>query len=195
MTGGRSFRAARTTRAMRPIIVLAMLTLALGGCASAARVTAMVPTEPSAVSLPVDSPLREGLSLEGVMGGEETNPLWTSEVSNTDFREALRQALVYYDLLYQGDGKSSYSLRANFISLDQPLMGFDLTVTSVVEYRIKERATGDLFFEETVTAPYTATVSDAFLAVERLRLANEGSIKENIGKFIKRLVKSANPGG
>jgi hypothetical protein len=38
-----------------------------------------------------------------------------------------------------------------------------------------------------VIAPDTASATSAFLATERLRLANEGSIKRNIELFIERL--------
>ena len=43
-------------------------------------------------------------------------------------------------------------------------------------------------FDQTITEPYTANFSDAFLAVERLRLANEGAMRVNIGTFLKALV-------
>ena len=36
-------------------------------------------------------------------------------------------------------------------------------------------------------APHTAAFDEAFLGAERLRIANEGSVKSNIGKLIQRL--------
>ena len=42
-------------------------------------------------------------------------------------------------------------------------------------------------YEEEFTPSYTARFSDSFLAVERLRLANEGSAKKNIEWLIVRL--------
>ena len=67
-------------------------------------------------------------------------------------------------------------------------MGFNLTVTSHVNYSVLERDSGNPYFLTTVTAPYTATVGDAFAAVTRLRLANEGSIRSNIQIFLDELL-------
>jgi len=47
-----------------------------------------------------------------------------------------------------------------------------------------------IVFQKTIKSPYTATVSDAFVRVERLKLANEGSAKENIYKFLKEFQTS-----
>ena len=74
------------------------------------------------------------------------------------------------------------------LGLAQPIMGFDMTVTSHVNYSVLERTSGTPYFLTTVTAPYTATVGDAFAGITRLRLANEGSIRSNIQKFIDELL-------
>ncbi len=39
----------------------------------------------------------------------------------------------------------------------------------------------------TIDTPYTADFSAAFVAAERLRLANEGSIRTNISQFLDKL--------
>ncbi|MCS6780659.1 MAG: hypothetical protein NZ555_13270 [Geminicoccaceae bacterium] len=44
-------------------------------------------------------------------------------------------------------------------------------------------------FATLVIESYTATFADAALGVERLRLANEGSMRRNIETFIDRLVE------
>ena len=58
-------------------------------------------------------------------------------------------------------------------------MTFD--VVSNVEYKLTRNGQVRVF---PVTATGTATVSDAFVAIERLRLANERSMKENIRIFL-----------
>ena len=127
------------------------------------------------------------MALVTVTGGESTNPMWTSEVGNAEFREALRQSLRANGLL-GGEGQpATYGLSAELMEVSQPLFGFDLTVTSSVHYIVTEVASNAVAFDETVTASHTSTVGDAFVAVERLRLANEGSIKENIRVFIDKL--------
>ena len=38
--------------------------------------------------------------------------------------------------------------------------------------------------ERKLATPYTAKMGDAFVGTERLRLANEGAVRENISKLI-----------
>jgi len=61
-----------------------------------------------------------------------------------------------------------------------------MTVTSHVNYKVYDSKAQPLVLE-TIDAPFTATVSDAFVGVERIRLANEGSIRANIGQFFDKL--------
>ena len=110
------------------------------------------------------------------------NPLWISEVGNAEFREALLASLQNAGLASVDTGR--FELTAILLDLGQPLMGFNLTVTSTVDYQLDDRLTGISVFEEVVTASYTAAFGDSLLAVERLRLANEGSIRANIEEFL-----------
>jgi hypothetical protein len=167
-------------------LLAAAALLLLGGCASGATVQGMT-------AIPVDAPrqafsaeFRGAIGIGIVTGGEDTNPLWTSEVGNAEFDQALRRSLQIQDL-YAGTDDSRYLLDAHLLDLNQPLMGFATTVTSSVKYRITERATKQTVLEELVVSSYTAQMSDSWYGVERLRLANEGSLRDNIAEFIKRL--------
>lgn len=166
-----------------------MLTTLLGACAQGARTNAMVAPVQSATILPADSPLTSRISVGSVTGGEETNPIWTSEVSSAAFKAALEQSLKLNTML--ADGTGPLIVNADLVSIDQPLIGIGMTVTSVVAYTVKNSA-GQSVYSETISTPYTANFSDAFLGSERLRLANEGSVKANISSFIEKLVTAAN---
>jgi hypothetical protein len=87
--------------------------------------------------------------------------------------------------LYSDNGK--YSLSVEMVEIDQPSFGFDMTVTTVVKYILKEKSSGEVLLNKEVNAPQTATVGDAFSGVERLKLANEGSGKKNIEELINLL--------
>lgn len=52
-------------------------------------------------------------------------------------------------------------------------------------------AGGAPVFDEVLTTPYTAKVGDSFLAVERMRLANEGAIRSSIAAFIGKLMSTS----
>lgn len=141
-----------------------------------------------ATVLPAGSPLKDSVTVTNVTGGEETNPLWTSEVSTGDFRQALMLTLKQHTILASGNGP--LTLDAALVTMDQPLVGFDMTVTSTVRYTVT-RTGGAVIFEETLTVPYTANFSDAFIGARRLRLANEGAVKANIQRFIEHLVAAS----
>ena len=73
---------------------------------------------------------------------------------------------------------------ASLIDLKQPLAGFDLTVTSRVRYTVTRDS--QTVFDETVAATGTASMGQSLMATERLRKANEASIRENIKAFLTR---------
>lgn len=145
------------------------------------------------VPIPQNSPLKQAVQVNNVSGGQSTNPLWLSKVGNPEFQDALQQSLSAQGLL--GQGPARYRLDAMLMQLKQPLAGFDLTVSSTIRYVVIDTRTNRTSFDQTVTAAYTAGVGDAIVAVERLRLANEGSIKNNISKFLDQWIQSESPTG
>lgn len=165
------------------LLLISSITLVLFGCASGAKMENMVAT-PSK-SLVYDQQIKQQVGVGAVTGGEKTNPLWTSEISNEAFSGAVEKTLLGQGLLAQGEGR--YQLLVSMLKVDQPLMGFDLEVVTHVHYVLKDRQTDEVLMSEIVISPYTATVSDAFAAVQRLRLANEGSGRENIAALLERL--------
>lgn len=176
--------APRTHPAAGLIVIAAVAVLA--GCAAPAEMESMVAAQPVAAA-PKDASLVGGIYVAEVAGGESTNPLWTSEVGNTEFGGALRKSLRAHGVLSEDASGSPYLLKANLLGLEQPAFGLDMTVTSHVNYEVTRRADSQLYLGETVNTSYTATAGQAFLGVERLRLANEGAIRQNIKDFLLRL--------
>ena len=170
---------------MKRKFIAAVLACGLAGCAQGARVEQMsaMPT----TALPATSVLQHAVTLRDVSGGNATNPLWKSNVGDPEFRSALQSSLGAAGLLGPDNGR--YQLNAKLEALHQPMMGFDLTVSSQVHYRLLDTTTSQTVFDHEVNADFTASVGDAFIAVERLRLANEGSIKKNIQSFMDLLIK------
>ncbi len=118
-----------------------------------------------------------------VTGGRETNPLWTSQVSNEAFRTALESSLG--EAGYIGAEGRQMTVSASMARLEQPLFGLDMSVTSRVRYTVSQQ--GWTVFDETITASGSASPSDALIATERLRLANEASMQANIHQFLMRM--------
>jgi hypothetical protein len=160
--------------------------LALLGCASAAVPGAMVPPVARDTIIAETSRLRGAVAVGAVEGGRDTNPLWTSQVSNQDFAQALRQSLATHALLASGGG--AYRLDAALLELRQPIGGFDLEVKATVKYRLFRRADGALVWETVIANAHNAPFRAALFANERLRLANEGAVRANIRDFLSALI-------
>ena len=56
-----------------------------------------------------------------------------------------------------------------------------------VEWRLRHVSSGRLVWEDQTNRPFTATVGDAFAGTVRLKLANEGAIRENIKAGLERI--------
>lgn len=173
-------------------LLLVGVTFYLSGCASPARVESMTVDGMPAQRIAA-TPLRDNLAIKDVTGGKETNPMWKSNIGSSEFEQALEASLKQVGLLAPRQA-GKYALTAHLENVDQPFAGFSMTVTSTVNYVVTEKATGKDVFQKKIVSPFTAKVSDAFVGSERLRLANEGSIRENITQLIDELLKAQIPG-
>jgi hypothetical protein len=171
---------------MNKALSVALLLAGLSACASAAKPGAMAVAVSQSTLINETSGLHKAIETPAVDGGKETSPLWKSNVSSKDFAEALRQTLAANTMLASDSGR--FKLNAALIELKQPLVGLSLTVTARVKYSLSEAAGGKVIWEKEITTPYTAKMGDAFVAVKRLQLANEGAIRENIKQFVEQLV-------
>ena len=172
------------SQTMKNILVILSVAL-LAGCATPAAVEQM------SVSLPItqtNSALKNSVGVKEVTGGRETNPMWTSQVSSDAFRRALEQSLENAGMFSKIVAGSKYQLTADLTRLDQPMMGFDMTVTSTVRYSLIETQTRKEVYAKVIQISYTAKMSDAFVGTQRLKLANEGAVKANIQGLINDLI-------
>ena len=169
-------------------IVGLSLSMILAGCAQPAQKTAMVPG--SIAVVPASGKYHKSVSNVTGFGGEETNPMWTSEIAKEDFQEALETSLRQAGIFSQ---TGHYTLRADILSVEQPLAGIDLKVTMTVRYNLID-GTGTIRFDKTIKSEYTADFSEAFVGIERLQKANEGAARANIDLLLRSL-GSASAGG
>jgi len=156
--------------------------LSLGACAGGPRLEAMVPDVALNAVISEDSPLWKSTSIGEITGSAKTNKLWKSKVSEQVFENALRQSLGLHALLSDGGGK--YKVSAKLKELRQPFLGLDLAVTARVEYTVTRISDNAVVFDREITKTHKSTLKDSYVFSDRLKLANEGAIKENIKKFI-----------
>ena len=158
------------------------MSLFVSGCATQATSQAMV-VSPTATATKANPKLKGLIAVGDVKGGKDTNPLWTSQVGNDEYKKALEQSLALAGYLSK-PGNQQYTLFTELLSLDQPFIGLTFDVTSTVNYRLQSESTSKVI---PIKAVGSATFSDSWVGIERMRIANEKSIKNNIQMLISSL--------
>jgi hypothetical protein len=151
----------------------------LAGCATATKPEAMV-----AEKVAVAHPSGSNVSI-AVSGGKETSSMGASQVSNDAFSQALADSVTKSGLFTAVAASGGrYKLTAFIGKVDQPMMGFSMTVKMEVSYVLTDTQSNKSVWSKNVASEYTAKASAAFAGVERLRLATEGAAKANIQQAI-----------
>lgn len=159
------------------VTVVAMLAAMLAGCATQQAMTVGA----GDVVTPV-AKYRQALAVGEVKGGQAMNVLTVPGVTSEAFKAALESSLAANSYMAQGTPK--YVINVEIQDLKQPLMGLDLDVTSSVIYRVTGGGTTTPY---NIQATATAGVSDSLIAADRMRVANERAMKDNIRKFLQAL--------
>ena len=166
--------------------ILSVVTVILFGCASGATKEGMMYSQSESHLSKFDASLNKQVGVQSVNGGKDTNPLWTSQISNEDFLAAVKDSLGSHGLL---SNTGRYTLKINILDVTQPMFGVDLTVSATVNYVLFDTQENKNVLDEKIIAKYTAKFSDSPFAVKRLRLANEGAAKNNIKSLLEHLPK------
>lgn len=107
------------------------------------------------------------------------NVLTVPGVADEPFKAALESSLAANGYLARA-GSPKYYIDAEIKNLDQPLIGIDLDVVSTVTYKVSGASTATY----PITAKGSAAFSDSPIAVDRMRIANERAMQENIKAFL-----------
>lgn len=165
------------------VFVMAIISLLLGGCASQATVKGMTPdaiqtTNKHAKSVTV-----------AVEGGKQTDSTGKPQISNAALEQAINDAInnsQTFSKVISGKG-ADYILTVTVFNLDQPSFGFSFTVLFEAGWTLRRADTGTIVWQESIKSEYTATTTDAFAGVTRLRLATEGAARNNVAKGLSKL--------
>lgn len=148
------------------------------------------PSKPDAMVVHVVGPVQKvdaDISV-AVSGGKETSKMGASQISDEAFATALRGSIEEAGLFRNVSTEGArYHLTGFIGKVDQPMMGFSLTVKMEVSYTLKDTQSGTAVWTKDIESEYTAKASAAFAGVERLRLANEGAARENIRQAVTEL--------
>lgn len=164
-------------------VVLAVAAAALAGCAAPAHKENMSATPAAAVRK-----LPYSVRVE-TRGGAETGAMDSSNVSNADLKAALEASIAksgLFKTVVQGkDG--DYELTVSVTSLDKPLFGGAFTVTLETGWSLVKVSDKSIAMRKAIKSSHTATMSDSFVGVTRLRLALEGAVRNNIAEGLQAI--------
>ncbi len=152
--------------------VLAALTV--GGCATQQAMT----VDTGTIASPV-AKYRNAVAVRSVSGGQVMNVLTVPGVTDEPFKAALESSLAATGYLAR-TGTAKYFIDAEIKNLEQPLIGLDLDVVSTVTYKVS----GAITATYPITAKGSATFSDSPIGVDRIRIANERAMQQNIKAFL-----------
>jgi len=153
------------------IILIAFL---LGGCAGFDREEMVIKnlnltnSHPYSISVSIGNEgEKEGV---GLMTLPKEDLLYAIE-------ESIRNGRVFEQVVSGKEGE--YRLNVTVFSLQQPTMGFNMTVKLEAGWTLK-KAEGGIVWQELIKSSYSLGVGDAFAGATRLRMVNDGAIRENI---------------
>ncbi|MBU1364417.1 MAG: hypothetical protein KKE51_11395 [Gammaproteobacteria bacterium] len=172
--------------AHRSLLLAAVaLTLVLGGCASPADRAAMTPQ-----NLTVSKHHPYSLRVQ-TGGGAETGTMDSSNISNADLKAAIEDAVVRSKLftsIVQGSN-GDYELSVRLTSLSKPTFGGTFTVDMETAWSLTKTSDHSVALRKSVKTSGTATMSDAFAGVTRLRMAVEAATRNNIEQGLKAVAE------
>jgi hypothetical protein len=125
-----------------------------------------------------------------VSGGKETNATGKPQISDATFTQSLTESIVKsqtFSKVVQGSSGADYLLTVTLFGMEQPSFGLSFTVNLEAGWTLKRASNAQTVWQESIKSTFTATTSDAFAAVVRLRLATEGAARNNISAGLARI--------
>jgi hypothetical protein len=126
---------------------------------------------------------RNAIAVRSVSGGQVMSVLTVPGVANEPLKAALESTLAANGYLARS-GTPKFYLDAEIQNLDQPLIGLDLDVTANVTYKVAGAGTAATY---PIKSTARATFSDSPIAADRMRIANERAMHQNIELFLQAL--------
>ena len=157
------------------LVVLTLVTPCLAACA-----TQQAMTVDSSVAVNANPKYRNAIAVRSVTGGRMMNALTVMGVENEPLKAALESSLDANGYLAKS-GTPKFQVDAEIVNLDQPLIGLDLDVTADVTYKVSGPGVAATY---PIKATARATFSDSPIAVDRMRIANERAMQQNIKQFL-----------
>jgi len=168
-------------------------TLALLGAGCTTPPSKGLAAAPESLTRPPNPALRESVAVDEVQAGEASR-LGLPSVSSGELAQALTDSLRRAGYLAPSAGAARYALDAyveeaalqNGDGLFRNLQTDD-SVTSTIRYRLRDVQRSLVLLDRKIEVPYTAANRTGFFTATRVRVADEGSVRESIESLLDEL--------
>ena len=161
----------------KSIFILLLAAPALVACATQQAMTVSAGT--------IANPLpkyKNAVAVRSVTGGQAMNIMTVPGVTDEPLKAALESSLAANG--YLASGAPKYYVDAEIKNLEQPLIGLDLEVVANVTYKVSG---GGPVATYPIQSKAIASFSDSAIAADRMRIANERAMQQNIKQFLQAL--------
>lgn len=158
--------------------------LALAACSYDARPARMAaPTDATA-----PTSLAAAIAPGPVTGGRQTWQLYVTDVSDTRISDALNRSLAARGMLARRDPR--FRLGITLSDWQQPTFGDDMTVAVTLRCRLDASDTTRPHWEAEHPATHTTPLAAAPQGGARLRLAQEGAVRQGVAACLNDLAEA-----
>ncbi len=175
---------------MMSVLVLASLSMVWIASGCAARASKMVPKDFEVIN---QHPYV--VSVSESIGGMDAKPLWTSQISNPAFTEALSNALaksgVFQTVIKGGGvdhrGGADYILDVTILHYDKPWHGANLIIGMKTKWELTVAKTHKPVWSNTFKTTHREAWLSSLFDGQRIEKAHEASVRTNIKEGVRRL--------
>lgn len=124
-------------------------------------------------------------------GGKGTSALFgRSQISNEGLKLAIVSSIKKYGLFKKvvKIADSDYLLTVKLLALDQPTMGFNLTVRMSTNWILTDKS-GKEIWKDSIVSSYEAKFGEALMGTTRMARANEGAARASIQEGLEKISK------
>ena len=115
-----------------------------------------------------------------IMGTAQINVVGSNEriITNEAIRSAIENAIVQ-NSIFSNDSKQ-FRLNASVLAIENPLIGASLKAELRIRWVLYDTESSEEVFNEVISNEYIATMGDSIVALQRMKIANENVVKDNI---------------
>ena len=175
----------RGVRRALSVVALCGIAAVMGGCAVA-------PSKPEAIVPATVASAKQHPQTVSVLvtGGVDTNPATRLRLTNATVSEGLVASINKHHVfsrVINGTG-ADYVLTVTMVSGDFPSFAMTFTVNAELAWSLK-RADGTTVWQQVIKSDGTATGGEAFAGVERVKMATERAVRENVAQGLAKLAE------